>query len=114
MMKFKGDLQAEIEVFFAEPEKAKAEFIDGDWSDYFQNIDDMEDLATKLSYAVHIQPERHVYDEKTGKGHWEKSPEGFGVYIKDGDSWVMDNEHTGKITVKIDDLEVQFMHETTN
>lgn len=110
-MKFKAELAADTEVIFDDPEKAKAEFIDGDWNTAFWDIEDMESLARDLIFAIHQQPERHVYDEKTNKGHYEKTPEGFGKYIKHGNSWVMDNEHTGIITVTIDDLEVQCVHE---
>lgn len=112
-MKFKAELSAEIEVTFEEPEKAKAEFIDGDWSKTFWDIPDMESLVRDLSFAVHSQPEQFIFNEETEKSHWEKSPEGFGVYIKTDDGWVMNNEHTGKIIVSIDELEVQCAHELT-
>ncbi len=110
-MEFKGELTAEVKVIFAEPEKAKAEFIDGDWSSVFWDIEDMRGLAKDLSFAVHSQPEIWVCDEKSENCHWEKSPEGFGLYIKCEEGWVMDNDHTGKITVVIDDLEVESIHE---
>jgi len=109
-MEFNGELTAEIKVIFAEPEKAEAEFIKGDWASVFWEIEDMADLAKNLSFAVHRQPERWVCDEKSGSCHWEKDPEGFGLYIKGETGWVMDNEHTGKITVVIDDLEVESIH----
>ena len=111
MKKFKGELKAEIEVIFSEPEKAKAEFIDGDWASVFWDIEDMESLARDLSFAVHSQPERWVCDDDSSNCHWEKSPEGFGLYIKTDEGWVMDNEHTGKIIVVIDDLEVESVYE---
>lgn len=112
-MKFKANLNAEIQVTFEDPEKAKAVFIDGDWSNTFWDIPDMESLVSDLSFAVHSQPERFVFNEETKKPHYEKSPEGFGVYIKGENGWVMDNEHTGKIIVSIDDLEVECAHELT-
>lgn len=110
-MEFTGELRADIKVIFAEPEKAKAEFIDGDWSSVFWDIEDMESLARDLSFAVHCHPEQFIYNEVSGKGHYEKSPEGFGVYVKGENGWVMDNENTGKITVVLDDLEVESIHE---
>jgi hypothetical protein len=111
MKTFKGELKAGIKVIFEEPEKAKAEFIDGDWSSVFWDIPDMESLARDLSFAVHSQPEQWVCDEGAKNCRYEKSPEGFGLYIKGENGWVMDNEHTGKITVVLDDLEVESVYE---
>jgi hypothetical protein len=110
-MEFKGELTAEVKVIFSEPEKAKAEFIDGDWSSVFWDIENMKDLARDLSFAVHNQPESWVCDKDVNNCHWEKSPEGFGLFIKTGNEWVMDNENTGKITVFIADLEVESIYE---
>jgi len=110
-MEFTANLNAEIKVTFDNPEKAKAEFIDGDWDQTFWDIPDMESLVRDLSFALYSSPEEFIYNEETGKSHWEKSPEGFGVYIKADDAWVMDNEHTGKIIVSIDDPEVECVHE---
>jgi hypothetical protein len=112
-MEFKGDLSAEVKVIFAEPEKAKAEFVDGDWSSVFWEIPDMESLARDIAFAIHSHPEKWVCDDEARNCHWEKSPEGFGTYIKCEDGWVMDNEHTGKITVAIDDLDIESIHEIT-
>lgn len=114
IMEFKGELTAEVKVIFADPEKAKAEFIDGEWSSVFWDIEDMQSLARDLSFAVHSQPERWVCDNDSQNCHWEKSPEGFGVYIKCDEGWVMNNESTGKITVVINDLEVECIHEITD
>lgn len=111
MKKFKGELTAEVQIIFAEPEKAKAEFIDGDWRNVFWDIDSMEELTKNIAFAVHSAPERWIYDEEIGQGNYEKNPEGFGDYIKTEQGWVMDNEHTGKITVIIDDLEVEIAYE---
>jgi len=110
-MNFKGELTADVKVIFEEPEKAKAEFIDGDWSSFFWHIENMSELARDLITALHNQPEKWVCDANVENCHWEKSPEGFGVYIKSENAWVMDNEHTGKITVVIDDLEVESIHQ---
>lgn len=108
-MKFSAEIKADVEVIFADPDKAKATFIDGDWREAFWDIDGMEDLARDLAFAVHSQPERWTYDEEQKKGYWQKSPEGFGEYIKDitSNSWIMDNEETGKITVVLDDMDIE-------
>lgn len=104
-MRFDGEVSHVTSITFSDPEKAKAEFIDGDWSDYFWEIDDMEDLATNIIQAVHNEQEISEIDSQD-KYVMKRSPEGFGVYLKDGNDWVMDNEHTGKITVTIYSLEV--------
>ncbi|MDP2566481.1 hypothetical protein [Pseudoalteromonas marina] len=73
-MKFKNTIQCEIEIDFKDKAKAKAFFIDGDWSDVFYEIDDLEELAGILASLFNNAPER------LGKGLY-RSIEGFGDYI---------------------------------
>lgn len=73
-MKFKNTIQCEIEVDIKDREKAKAFFIDGDWSEIFYEISDLDELASILGFAFHNA------EERLGQGLF-KSIEGFGDYI---------------------------------
>ena len=115
-MQFKGELTTEVKVIFSDPEKAKAEFIDGDWSSVFWEIEDLGDLAENLITAIHRAHAIFVCEDETDNYHHKKSPEGFGCYFYDQKQrcWIMDNESTGKITVFIGDLEVECLDEVTD
>lgn len=73
-MKFKNTIQCEIEIDFKDKAKAKAFFIDGDWSETFYEISDLDELASILGFAFHNAEERL-------RQGLVKSIEGFGDYI---------------------------------
>jgi hypothetical protein len=100
MSEFRTSFEMEIDVSFADPEKAKAYFIDGEWKDSFWEIDDMEELAKYIAHSFHVEGDRYDAERKA----IVRSAEGFGDYIL-GDSGLyhLDEtsaEYVGGITVR--------------
>lgn len=100
MTKMRVELKAEIDVTFSHPEKVEAVFIEGDWKECFWELYDLEEVVTHLANAFHNESDRWVFNKETGTGYFERSPEGFGSYISQGNGdYVMEHETTGKITI---------------
>jgi len=81
MKSFDITMLAELQIKFSEPLLAKAYFIDGEWRETFWDIDNMHQLAKNIANAVQDYP---AYYDK-GYESFVKSPEGFGVYVRQTD-----------------------------
>ena len=103
---FNGQMVADIDIKFADIEKAKSEFMGEAWGSIFWKIDNVLDMATDIAMAVYNYPEYWQFDTDSGNGYWIKNPEGFGTWIKsDKGEWVMEVPETGEIVVSYDDID---------
>ena len=80
-MKFRTELKCEIDIEFIDPEKTKAYFIDGDWSNCFHSLLDLQELSEHLSFDFHHEGDSYNATHCA----MVRSPEGFGTYVKQKD-----------------------------
>ena len=96
MSKYNVSMEAEINVSFSNPEKAKSFFVDGQWHEHFWKITDLEDLAKNIAQAFHQTPE--FFDKNVGA--IARSPEGFGRFVKQqGGKYLAKWDEFGEILV---------------
>lgn len=114
MAKFNVEMKSEFDIEFVEPEKSKAYFVDGDWSDYFYPADTLEELVEVMSTMLAKELESPSWDSEKSRAYL--NIEGFPILVANEDRTVfetVDDDEFGKIRISnIGLLDTEWVNET--
>ncbi len=114
MKKFIASFEMEIDVEFAEPEKALRYFKESDWKNYFYTFGELADAVAHLASVLDATPQTWDKDRRS----FCRDIEGFGRFMERNDVFTLLDAHaveTGGVVIRYEmEQEITDVSEVTD